>query len=164
MSKHIVGIWCGSGQKLIQGLHGKTLIEITISRAPTGICLIPLGSEFDWLEDFLAGVADIRRRCHPDERIAMRDLVVETEAGVGAIIQGDCVCIDRAEVRLALARVSSSWGEYVSPRVTCYSRDKWLGFNDDEEWGPYPAEQATLVKLRPEDLNKRWAQIQPPKG
>lgn len=162
MKKNAIGVWCGNPEALKQVVHGVPILRVTFRRfTGTSYALIPWIPALDWLEQEVASWKCCRpRRCHTDERIAMRDLMVETEADVGAIIQGDCAIVDDAEVKLALARVGEGWEKYDSPRVKAYSRHTWLGISDTDEWAPYPMKAIEIQNtLHPNKLDERWARI-----
>ena len=163
MKKNVIGVWCGNAEALKQQVHGVPILRLTLKRfTGTSYALIPWIPALDWLEQEVSSWKVCRvKRCHTDERIAMRDLIVETEATAGAIIQGDCALLDKAEIDLALARVDEGWVDgYASARVRCYSRKMWLGFSDDQEWAPYPLPAIQIQNtLHPSHLDERWARI-----
>lgn len=159
--KTFAGLWCGAGKELLERVHEVPILRLTIKRTGPCFALIPWSPDLDWLDgEVRSWKACQVRRTHPDERIAMRDLVVELGADIGTLIQGDCAAIDRAEIALAEARIvqDGAVGKYESPRVHCRTRVQWLGFQDTEEWGPYPvAIQELQQRLRPSALDERWA-------
>ena len=163
--KSVVGIWCGLGTPLLAQVHGVPLLRLTIKRTGPCFCLVPWTTDLDWLEgEIKSWKACQVRRCHPDERIAMRDLVVELNADLAVLVQGDCGSIDRAEIELAEARVRSDWERYPNehrkgtPRVRCLRRREWLQVADTDEWGPYPVTPLEIQQhLTPQGLDVRWA-------
>lgn len=171
MNRNILGVWCGAGSKLTVQAHGLSVLERTRKRIGPHFLLIPWLPDLDWMEGI--GPAN-RRRCHPDERIAMRDLVVELGAEAGALIHGDCLTIDREEIALAFAAIQHGHSMkrggakpliepsgpcYFSPRVQAFGTKDWLCAFDTDEWGPYPLNAEDLRTLSPKDLEMRWARI-----
>lgn len=152
--KTVLGVWCGAGSKLMAQVNGMDVLSRTRNRIGPHFLLIPWTADMDWMDGMKPA-----RRCHPEERLAMRDLVVELGADAGAIIQGDCLTIDREEIALAFARIEAGWEKYESPRVKCYPKKIWLGLTDTDEWGPYPVSAEDLRTLSPKDLEMRWARI-----
>ena len=155
--KSIIGIWCGAGSKLTAQVHGVPIWKRVFQRIPPGHALIPWTTDLDWMEDEMRGWRPTR--CHPDERLAVRDLVVTMGADAAAVIQADCLAIDREEIALAFARVECGWEKYESPRVRCYPKKTWIGFSDTDEWGPYPISAEEIRTLSPKELEMRWARL-----
>src|SRR5688572_8028540 len=161
MTKTVVGVWCGVGVgQLMAQVHGVPLLRLVVKRVGPCFCLVPWTSELDWLESEIRAWKQHVRRTHTDRRVAMRDLMVELGADLGSIVPGDCGAIDREEIRLAEARVSTDWERHESPRVQCLKRREWLTVSDSEEWGPYPLDASELQKtLTPHGLDVRWAKL-----
>jgi hypothetical protein len=157
-----IGVWCAAGSKLLAPIHDVPLLRLVSRRIGLpATALIPWASDLDHLD------AEVRswkgllrvRRCWPEERIAMRDLVVASDASIGVLIDGACGVIDEDEVRLALARLEGSAERYESPRIKGFKRAGWLTINDTEEWAA-PCSLDELRKLLgPNELDARMAQV-----
>lgn len=160
MNKHIVGVWCGVSSNLMAQVHGVAVLRLTLKRVGPAVCLVPWTSGLDWLEAEIRAWKMHVRRTALDERLAMRDLVIDLGADVGAVVPGDCTSIDRAEVDLAVARIQSGWERYASDRVKCFPRKEWLSVSGTDEWGPYPVTPTDTQKhLSPNQLEARWARV-----
>ena len=140
MKKVAIGIWCAAGGALLADIHGKPLLQLTADRAHIGGAefrlLIPWTPSLDHLEHEVKSWRPLypSMRCHPDKRIAMRDLVASLGADIGIIVDGSCAWIDKAELHLAVARLSLTWEEYKSDRVHGRIAETWLQAADDDEW------------------------------
>ena len=148
----VVGVWCGTDPKnLLQRLCDMPLLRITLKRAHTHAtgapcALVPWARELDHLAAEAKGWGCSVMRCHPAQLIAMRDLVSLERSGVGILVQGHAADIDKAELRLALARLSGGFfEEYLSPRITAYPLARWLKVSDTDEW---PKALLSMEELR----------------
>ena len=170
--KTVIGVWCGAGSKLTAQVHGLPIWKRVVQRIPAAHALIPWTQDLDWMEDELRGWRPTR--CHPDALIAVRDLVVTMGAEAGALIQGDCLAIDREEIALAFAAIEHGLGArrggatpviegagafYASPRVQAFHARDWIRAFDTDEWGPYPISVEDIRTLSPKQLEMRWARI-----
>lgn len=140
-----VALWGGLGsQVLLQRLLDKPLLQRTLERLEQGgrvgaaYTLLPWLPEHDGMaRDASAGAWRKRViRCHPDERIAMRDFVAMQHADIGVLVQGHAADVDVAEVILAGWYVTQTGESYKSHRVAAYKAEDWLRARDSEEWGP----------------------------
>lgn len=141
---YTVGVWCGLPNLLAYvGLPGEKqvpLLQVTLLR--TRGLHVPTRALVPWTPDFDALAADVKdwkyplERCHPDERIAMRDLVAHWNAKIGVLVYGNAATIDDAEIRLEVARVQQGVGERVhkNSRLCVCPADVWLLPGDTEEW------------------------------
>lgn len=138
MMKAIVGIWCGSGSELLADIHGTPLLRLTASHIWGGFdkrFLLPWNPDLDHLEmEIKSWRQAVVIRCHPDKRVAMRDLVAKTYAEIGILIDGSCAVVDEAEIHLANRRTQGEWVRYKSPRILAHRAEEWLGFDDSDEW------------------------------
>lgn len=146
----IIGIWCGAGSALLADIHGTPLLKLTYARAParTGIetrFLVPWYPDLDHMELEIKSWKPAAQpvRCHPDTRVAMRDLVAKWDAEIGMLIDGGCSVIDSSEIFLAIRRCSGDWHKYKSPRIDAKTAAEWLGFEDSDEWVPPMDPQAS---------------------
>jgi hypothetical protein len=155
----IVGVWCGAGTELIKKVHELPLLKLTLRRSGGGFLLIPWTRDLDWLESETKGWGQGIRRCHTERRVAMRDLVAEMGADIGVLISGEIGSIDRAEVQLAIARLSKGWEKYETARVTAYPAHLWLSVSDDEEYLPKQSVEQLTKMLPPTDLEIRMARL-----
>lgn len=156
--KAIVGVWCGGVQgtpQLMSPIHGTPLLKLTTKRVGACFCLVPWTRDLDWLEGTLKEWHQSYRRCHTEERVAMRDLVAEFGADYGAIVNGWCGSIDHAEIKLALACLSEGFERYESPRVKAYKAVDWLQVRETEEFGPVLSVEELNRTLPPTDLEAR---------
>lgn len=159
--KTALGVWCGAGSKLLAPVHGMPLLRLVMKRLQfQATALIPWADDLDHLEAEVKSWKQSVKRCWPDERIAMRDLVIRQRADIGLLVQGDCGVIDEDEVRLALARVAEPDAlRYDSPRIKCYRRSVWLSVSDTEEWAePRSADELRRL-LAPHELEERIAYV-----
>jgi len=139
-----LGVWCGAGSRLLAPVsEGVTLLRLVTRRCKLGTPLVPWTREHDHLAAEVKTYGRTPIRCHTDERIAMRDLVVRYGSPIGALVQGDCSAIDYEEILLGIARVESGWEEYVSARVRVLPRATWLRVSDSDEWAPLMDAEAT---------------------
>jgi hypothetical protein len=143
----ILGVWAGSGGACMAsvGQPGDShipLLRLVLKRLrarkhsyPTFV-LLPWSREFDWMEQEIKDRWGCPlRRCHPDERVAMRDLVAEFQARVGVWVNGCSGELDVAEINLGIARVrDGKWENYLSTRIKVRSEVQWLSVSDDDEW------------------------------
>lgn len=137
--KLALGVWCGAGSGvLLQRVKELPIILITMKRAQRVIqpvALVPWDQPRGLLEEILSWKLKAVP-CHPDERIAMRDLVVSTGADVGVVVDGACALIDKEEILLAAARAEAGI-EVKSLRLKARRRLDWLTVSDSDEWPPY---------------------------
>lgn len=143
------GVWFGAGnngndyKRPVQGIE---LGKLTLKRCLPAYALIPWTPRLDWLEAEVRSWGLSFRRCWPDERIAMRDLVVELRADAGLIVQGTTGDIDAAELELAEAKLRLGV-EHNSKRVRCLKAEDWLRVGDTDEWGDEIRTHSELQKL-----------------
>lgn len=135
----VVGVWCASPD-LMATVPGtdQALVRLVCRRVreahlPT-YALVPWTKELDHLERELKGWQQLVVRTHPDERIAMRDLVARHRADIGVVVNGACAVIDEAEIALAVARLEHGHERYVSQRVKALKAADWLSVSDTDEW------------------------------
>lgn len=137
--KLALGVWCGAGSSvLLQRVKELPIIQITMKRAQLvtqPVALVPWDQPRGLLEEIQSWKLHAWP-CHPDERIAMRDLVVDMKADVGVVVDGACALIDREEILLAAARAEAGI-EVKSLRLKARKRLDWLTVSDSDEWPPY---------------------------
>lgn len=157
----VVGVWCAS-PGLMDTAPGtdQALVRLVCRRVreahlPT-YALVPWTKDLDHLARELKGWQQLVVRTHPDERIAMRDLVARHSADVGVVVNGACAVIDEAEINLAVARLAHGVLQtvglkerviYFSPRLKAFLAADWLSVIQDarEEW-PEPTTTAADVR------------------
>jgi hypothetical protein len=142
----VCGVFCAS-PGLMETVPGTelALVRLTMRRVldanlPT-YALVPWTSDLDHLAAELKGWRYLVQRTHPDERIAMRDLVARHRADIGVVVNGACAVIDEAEIALAVARLEHGVdtrncedGQYHSDCVKALHARDWLRVSDDSEW------------------------------
>lgn len=135
---YAIGVWCGSASKaLLQPvMEGMPLLRLTMRRVHfQRYALIPWTADLDHLEkEVKSWPGQHARRCHPDERLAMRDLVTELRVDCGLIVHGTCGLIDHQEISLAIAYMEAGFEKYESATLRAYPKATWLGFRDTDEW------------------------------
>lgn len=147
--KIVRGVWFGAGNNGSDYLHliqGMALGKLTLKRCLPAYALIPWTARLDWLEAEVHSWGLPMRRCWPEERIAMRDLVVERMAEAGLLVHGTTGDIDPAEIELAEAKLSLGIA-HTSKRVRCLKAEDWLRVGDTDEWGDEIRTPAELQKL-----------------
>lgn len=137
--KLALGVWCGAGSSvLLQRVKELPIIRITMKRAQRvmqPVALVPWDQPAGLAEEIAAWKLQVQP-CHPDERIAMRDLVVVNGADIGVVVDGACALIDKEEILLAAARAEAGI-EVKSLRLKARRRIDWLTVSDSDEWPPY---------------------------
>jgi hypothetical protein len=150
----VIGVWCPPGAPLLAAVKDQALVRLTLRRVHAAglltFTLVPWVRELDHLVLELRSWHCQVMRTHPDERIAMRDLVARHKADIGVVVQGACAVIDTDEIHLAIARIEHGVGDdghvgrYVSPRLKAFRAADWLRANDSEEW-PEPTSTAAAA-------------------
>lgn len=171
MKLAVVGVFCAQAGLMDTVKDDQALVRVTMRRVvaaslPT-YALVPWTKDLDHLAAELRGWRYMVQRCHPDERVAMRDLVAKFAVDVGIVVNGACAVVDEAEIRLALARVSEGFddGRYMSPRVKAMASAQWLRVSDTDEWPEPTTSAAEALKFYgtrdPKEANARqaWAEL-----
>jgi hypothetical protein len=161
----IIGMWCGAGSKLLQNVHDWPMLKLTYKRAAHAAhLLLPFGKEFDAIEPEVKCIGAVRR-CHRDDRIAMRDLVCRFRSDIGVLIDGAACLIDEEEVSLAMS-FALNGERYETSRVVARSRSDWLQFQDEGQFAPKVEDhyQQARTRLRPGDLLERYVSIKAREG
>lgn len=165
-------VWFGAGNNgsdYMALVHGIPLGKLTLKRCLPAYALIPWTPRLDWLEAEVRSWGLSLRRCWPDERIGMRDLVVELRADAGLIVQGTTGDIDAAELELAEATLRLGPGlsdcpvMYESKRIEAYmARYLVAMMTDVDEWGHEimsPKELQALYERTPKPTEEDTREI-----
>lgn len=162
-------VWFGAGNNghdYMQKVHGMELGRLTLKRCLPAYALIPWTPRLDWLEAEVRSWGLSYRRCWPDERIGMRDLVVELRADAGLVVQGTTGDIDAAEIELAEVKIRLGVA-HPSKRLRCHKAEDWLRVGDTDEWGHEimsPKELQALYERTPKPTEEDTREIRARSG